>query len=117
MPPLLLEAPVEGTVFKVGDQVVLRWKPVPDLPEDAYYALTVAYCQDGVMWVDDTPWVQTNTWELSLHAGLPQMSDDGLFRWTVRVMRQVAVDPETGWPLGIALSEPSEVWSFRWNED
>jgi hypothetical protein len=94
--------------------VVLQWKPVHDLPDDAYYVPTVAFSHNGEMWVDDTPWLRVDTWTLSQHAYLPQLSDDGLFHWSVRVMRQTGVDPKTGRPVGIALSAPSEVWTFRW---
>jgi hypothetical protein len=114
MPPIVLGHPREGLQFEEGDVVELQWEPVPDLPDGAYYVPTVAYSHDGAMWIDDIPWLRVDTWTLSQHAYLPKQSDDGLFHWSVRVMCQTGVDPSTGRPVGIALSEPSEMWTFLW---
>ena len=114
MPPVVLGYPREGMQFVEGDVVVLQWKPALDLPDDAYYVPTVLFTRQGETWIDDTPWLRDVTWTLSEHAYLPQVSDDGVFRWSVQLMRKTGVDPVTGRAEGVPLSAPSQEWTFRW---
>ena len=105
--------PVDGFAFSVGDEIVLTWQPLPGLPSDAYYAITVAYLHLGDTWHDEVPWTRETSWTLSDHDYLLGLSDDGWFRWSVQAMRQTGVDAG-GKPVGLALSPSSEVWSLRW---
>lgn len=113
----MLRYPREGLRFVVGDVVKLQWKPVGELPAGAFYVPTVTFFHYGETWVDDTPWLQDCTWTISEHDYLPSISDNGVFRWSVRVMRQTGVDPKTGKPVGVPLSPKSEEWTFLWTRE
>ena len=99
--------------FRHGDVVDLQWEPVDPLPDDAYYVVTVTYVHFGQAWVDEAPWLKDTSWRLSDHAYLLSLSDDGLYRWSVQVMRRTGVDAQ-GRPVGVPASEPSGEWSFSW---
>lgn len=114
LPPLTLGYPPDGQSFGEGDIVVLQWKPLNALPDDAFYVPTVTYLHSGQTWSDETPWTKASSWTLSEHGYLPSLSDDGVFRWSVQVMRQTGVDPITGKPVGVPLSPPSETRTLHW---
>jgi hypothetical protein len=75
--------------------------------------LTVAYSHGGATWYDDVPWTRGTSWMLSEHRYLLDLSDDGLFRWSVQVYRQTGVNAN-GEPVGVPISAPSEVRAILW---
>ncbi|NIV29970.1 MAG: hypothetical protein GWN58_10845, partial [Anaerolineae bacterium] len=89
-----LLSPEEGQVFSADDVIVLRWDSVGILPGDAYYVITVTYSRFGETWKDETPWTRDLSWALSDHDYLVDLSDDGLFQWSVQVMRQTGSDAD-----------------------
>ena len=91
----------------------MAWQSVAALPRDAYYVVSVAYAHEGDTWHDETPWTKSTSWALSDHRYLLDLSDDGLFRWSVQVFRQTRVDAE-GRPVGVPLSPPSGVRTVVW---
>jgi hypothetical protein len=109
----VLVAPPNGASFADGDQVVLSWQPVGQLAPDHYYVPTVSYVHNGQTWLDETPWLKDTSWAVSEHGYLLDLTDDGLFQWSVQVMRQTGVDG-AGRPIGTPASPPSPVWSFLW---
>jgi hypothetical protein len=113
LPAPVLLAPLDGQAFSQGEEIVLAWQPLAGLPSDAYYAITVAYLHLGTTWYDEVPWTRDTSWALSEHSYLPDLSDDGWFRWSVQAMRRTGVDAD-GKPVGLALSRASEVWTLRW---
>jgi capsular polysaccharide biosynthesis protein len=113
MPAPKLLTPLDRQDFGENDEVVLAWEPVGKLPVDSYYAVTVAYSHNGTTWYDDVPWTQDTSWTLSEHVYLLDLSEDGLFRWSVQVVRQTGLDAE-GKPLGEPLGAPSEVRTLTW---
>jgi hypothetical protein len=106
-------APADGQVFSEWDEIVLRWQPVGQLPLDGYYVATVAYSHLGDTWHDEVPWTKETNWRLSEHSYLLDLSDDGLYRWSVQVMLQTGVDGD-GNPIGEPLSGPSDEWTLTW---
>ena len=113
MPAPELLSPEDGQVFSANDEIVLRWDSVGILPENVYYVITVTYSRFGETWKDETPWTKEISWALSDHDYLVDLSDDGLFQWSVQIMRQTGVNAE-GKPTGIAISPSSETWSLTW---
>jgi serine/threonine-protein kinase len=112
----ILMSPGDGQTFAHNDQIVLEWQPVGQLPQDGYYEVIVEYtpAQDPqTTWTDETPWVKTPNWTLSEHAYLPGLSADGLFRWSVRVMRKTGENAQ-GRPNGTALSPASTARTLTW---
>ncbi len=113
LPAPTLLSPLDGQDFSEYAEVVLAWKPVGELPADAYYAITVAYSHEGDTWYDEVPWTRDTSWALSEHQYLLDLSDDGQFRWSVQVVRQTGVDAD-GRPMGLPLSAPSRVRTLFW---
>lgn len=114
LPAPVLRYPREGMRFVAGEVVKVQWKPVGDLPEGVFYVPTVTYFHFGETWVDETPWLLDTSWTISEHDYLPFLSDNGVFRWSVQVMRQTGVDPVSGRPVGVPLTPKSEEWTFLW---
>jgi hypothetical protein len=110
--PVLL-SPQNRHVFLEADEVVLAWLPVGPLPANVFYVPTVSYSHEGATWNDETPWTQNTRWTLSEHRYLLDMSDDGLFFWTVQVMRKTGEDAN-GRPVGRPVSPMSEERFFSW---
>lgn len=110
--PGLISPPDNALVYR-DDPVLLQWHPVPGKPADAFYVITVSYLHEGSTWYDDIPWTRETSWRLSDHAYLPDLSDDGLLRWSVQVMRQTGQDPQ-GRPTGIPLSPGSFSSRLLW---
>jgi hypothetical protein len=110
-----LVGPSDGQTFTQNDEVVLQWQAASPLPEDAFYAIAVAYSHHGQTWYDETPWTKDTRWALSEHPYLLDLSDDGRFRWWVQVMRKSGENGE-GKPTGLALSPKSSerVLLWRW---
>jgi hypothetical protein len=115
LPAPVLLSPADDSPFDQWAEITLAWQPVGVLPRDAYYVVSVAYSHQGDTWHDDTPWIKTTSWTLSDHRYLLDLSDDGLFRWSVQVFRQTRVDAE-GKPVGVPLSAPSEVRTILWRD-
>lgn len=113
LPAPVLLAPADGAEFTANSEIVLAWQPVPGLPPDAYYAITVAYPHLGRTWFDDVPWTRDTAWTLSEHDYLLELSDDGQFVWSVQVMRQVGTEAD-GTLEGEALSDPSVSRKLTW---
>ena len=84
-----------------------------------YYQVVVAYNHLGEYYEDKSPYVPgTDTsWRLSDHRYLLEAddarSDDGVFRWAVRVMHRTGIDPQ-GKPEGTALGPLSAVRTLIW---
>ncbi len=94
-------------------EIVLAWQAVDGLPADAYYAVTVPYLHEGVTWYDQVPCTRNTSWALSEHRYLPELSDDGEFRWSVQVMRQTGESADcrsTGLPLSALSSVRTLIW-------
>ena len=108
-----LVGPPEGQAFSENDEVILQWQPVGQLPADGYYVVTLAYSHQGATWTDETPWTKKTQWTVSEHRYLLDLSDDGLYRWSVRVMRQTGTDAG-GRPAGTPLSPASTGRTFTW---
>ena len=64
------------------------WESVGPLPPDGYYAITLSFLHGGNAWTDETPWMRDTSWTASEHDYLVDLSDDGLFSWSVQVMRK-----------------------------
>ncbi len=112
-PAPVLQSPPEGRVYSSNDSVVLRWEPVGQLAPDEYYVPTVAFLRFGETWYDETPWTKQPSWDMSEHRYLLDLSDNGEFRWAVRVMRRTGINNE-GKPEGTARSPLSEVRTLEW---
>lgn len=108
-----LSSPQDGQVFSERDLITLRWQPVGQLAPNEYYVPTVAYLHQGETWYDETPWVKETVWTLSDHRYLMDLSDDGQFRWAVRVMRRTGISEE-GRPEGTVASPLSDVRTLIW---
>lgn len=109
----MLTSPTNGQVFSGQDTITLRWQPVGELAPNEYYVPTVAYTHLGETWYDETPWSKETAWTLSDHRYLLDLSDDGQFRWGVRVIARTGINDE-GRPEGLAASPLSEVWTLVW---
>jgi LysM repeat protein len=114
VPAPVLIAPDDGAESPARDEIVLAWQPVPRLPADGYYVITVAYSHQGETWYDEVPWTRDTSWTLSDHGYLLSLSDDGQFTWGVQVMRQTGIGAD-GSPEGEALSDPSAWRRLIWN--
>jgi hypothetical protein len=110
--PKLL-SPEDGQRFSANAEIVLRWQSAVVLPTNGYYAVTVSFTHFGETWYDEIPWLQTTSWTLSSHDYLVDLSDDGVFLWSVQVMLRTESDAE-GKPVGIPISPSSETWSLIW---
>lgn len=110
--PSLL-APADGQYFGSGSPVLLQWTSVGPLPADAYYVITLAYPHGSETWYDETPWLKDTSWLVNEHSYLLDLSNDGSFVWSVRVMRRTGED-DRGRPVGIPLGPSSEERSFNW---
>mgnify|MGYP001036238772 CR=1 FL=1 len=108
-----LVSPENGRVYTSWDTVVLEWGAVGQLAPDEYYVPTVAYQRFGDTWYDETPWTKGTSWALSDHRYLLDLSDNGEFRWAVRVMRRTGINNE-GKPEGTPRSPMSEVRTLTW---
>jgi hypothetical protein len=100
-------------VYSSRDAIVLEWQSVGQLAADEYYVPTVAYLRFGETWYDETPWTKELSWTMSDHGYLLDLSDNGQFRWAVRVMRRTGVN-DKGKPEGTARSPMSEVRTLEW---
>jgi hypothetical protein len=111
-----LQSPPDGQGFAHGDQIVLSWDSVGQLPENAYYEIAVSFSpasDPAQTWTDETPWVKQTSWTLSEHDYLPALSADGKFRWSVRVMNKTGENVQ-GRPTGTPLSPMSAVRTLTW---
>jgi hypothetical protein len=113
LPAPTLLAPPDGQEFEEQAEIRLTWQSIGSLPEDVYYVVTVGYSHLGETWYDDVPWLKDTSWTLSDRSYLLDLSDDGLFDWSVQVVQQTGTDAD-GKPTGIPLSLVSDVWTLRW---
>ena len=113
LPVPQLLSPEDGQRFSANAEIVLRWQSAVVLPTNGYYAVTVSFTHFGETWYDEIPWLQTTSWTLSSHDYLADLSDDGVFLWSVQVMLRTGSDAE-GKPAGIPISPSSETWSLIW---
>lgn len=115
LPAPKLLAPLDRQDFQPNAEIVLRWEWTGELPEDAYYEVTVAYSHLGERWFDDVPWLRELRWTLTDHTYLPGLSDDGQYWWSVQVVGQTGTDAD-GNPVGEPLSAPSQEWLVTWRK-
>jgi hypothetical protein len=108
-----LRSPEEGHLFSFRDNVLLEWEPVGQLAPDEYYVPTVAWERFGETVYDETPWIKETRWLMSEHQYLLELSDNGEFRWAVRVMRRTGIN-DAGKPAGTPRSPLSEVRTLLW---
>jgi hypothetical protein len=108
-----LVAPANGAEFAATDDVLLQWQPVGSLGANAYYVVTLSYLHSGSVWYDETPWTKETSWLASEHSYLLDLSDDGVYTWSVRAMRQTGTDGD-GRPTGMPLSPSSAERTFIW---
>lgn len=105
--------PADGASFDSNSTVVLRWTPVkPTLDAGEIYVVTITYRNKGAIWTD-VAWTQETQWRLNEHSYLLGMSDDGVFNWSVRLLRQSGTD-DKGAPKGDDLSASSSVRVLVW---
>jgi hypothetical protein len=96
-----------------ADQILLTWSPPkPELGPDGLYLITIQYNFQGETYTDYA-WTQQPQWSMGEHSYLGDLSEDGLFRWSVVSIRQTGTDGD-GVPVGPALSRESAEWSFVW---
>ncbi|MBN1658350.1 MAG: hypothetical protein JXA93_08120 [Anaerolineae bacterium] len=100
-------------MFSQDAEIVLEWQPLVGLPDNGYYAITIAYSHFGATWYEEVPWTRDTSWTLSDRKYLLDLSDDGWFWWSVQAMRQTGVDAD-GDPVGLALGPSSEIRTLRW---
>ena len=108
-----LLTPVDGQRFSYNDEVSLAWTSVGILPEDAYYVITLAYPHGNQTWYDETPWLKETSWRVNEHLYLRDLSNDGNFAWSVRVMRLTG-ENDRGQPIGEPLGPASPQRAFYW---
>lgn len=105
--------PGDGAAFDSGSTIVLRWAPVKSaLGADELYFVTITYRNRGAVWTD-TAWTQETQWRLNEHGYLLGMSDDSVFNWSVKLLRQSGTDAK-GVPQGDDLSLSSPLRSLVW---
>lgn len=109
-------APDDGMVFSNlvdAAQVVLKWETVkPSLSQDELYLISIDFNYQGQVYTDYA-WTQQANWSLGEHSYLGTLSDDGLFKWSVILIRQTGANKD-GVPQGDALSQRSQQRSFVW---
>jgi hypothetical protein len=92
---------------------MLKWSQVkPSLDPDDYYFITIPYKHQSQIWTDYA-WTQQTSWSVEEHNYLLDLSDDGVFSWSVVLMRQTGT-AANGVPEGFALSQPSEERILLW---
>jgi hypothetical protein len=62
----------------------------------------------------DVSWTKDTGFQISDRKYLLELSDDGRFRWRVRVMERTDQVNKNGQPVFLARSPQSEVWVFEW---
>jgi hypothetical protein len=81
-----------------------------------YYEVVVTYApfrDPTTRWKDETPWTQETRWILSEHNYLLDLSANGEFEWSVRVMQKTG-EAAGGKPIGFELSPASRVRILIW---
>jgi hypothetical protein len=91
----------------------LRWQSVGQLTPKDYYVISAAYMRYGAEWYE-VHWTKETSWLISDKKYLLDLSDDGRFRWAVRVMERTDQFDKNGKPIGLPRSPLSEVWTFEW---
>ena len=71
-----------------------------------YYSVTLHFNHDGAVWTDFA-WTRQTGWMANEHNYLLSTAIDGVFRWSVTLMRQTGRGAN-GIPEGVALSKTSE---------
>lgn len=119
LPAPPLESPADGAAFSgTAVDVVLAWRGVkPTLAADEYYLVTLHYKHEGQIWTDYV-WTKETLWDARKHVYLLDLTSDGRFTWTVRLVRAASV-PQDGKPTGaeIVLSETSQPRVFVWKRE
>lgn len=94
--------------FSTGSAIELRWQPVGTLAEDEWYAVSMTYMDRNGEPAERVRWTKETIW--SVGQGLHDLlGEDRAVSWNVKVVS----DP-TGSGEGVAISPPSETWTFRW---
>ena len=108
--------PANGAVFSGlvdASQILLKWNAIkPTLSLDELYLITIRYNHQGQVFTDYA-WTQQPNWSVGEHNYLGDLTDDGLFKWTVMLIRQTGTNSD-GIPEGPALSRVSTERSFVW---
>lgn len=110
-------SPADGAVFTdmSGDtRIELKWSPVkPKLAANEYYVIILQYQHKGQTWTDLAE-SRTTSWLVNEHSYLRGMADDGLFYWSVTLVRQTGADAN-GVAVETPLSASSPTRAFVWH--
>lgn len=110
--PVLLE-PEDGATFNTPSIPVISWQSLKTtLAEDELYFITIIFQHQGETWTDEA-WTQETTWSFEKHYYLLDISSDGRFVWSVKLLRKTGED-EKGIPTGLDLSHSSEERVLFW---
>lgn len=109
-------SPADGMVFNDASgttEILLTWSPVkPELADNEYYVATLQYKQLGQTETDRAE-TKNTSWLVNEHSYLRGLADDGLFYWSVTLVRQTGTDA-SGAPVEELLSQAGPVWAFVW---
>lgn len=109
-------SPADGAVFTdmSGDiQIELKWSPVkPKLAANEYYVIILQYQHKGQTWTDLAE-SRTTSWLVNEHSYLRGMADDGLFYWSVTLVKQTGTDAN-GVAIETPLSAAGPIQAFVW---
>lgn len=110
-------SPADGAVFTdmSGDtRIELKWSPVkPKLAANEYYVIILQYQHKGQTWTDLAE-SRTTSWLVNEHSYLRGMADDGLFYWSVTLVRQTGTDAN-GVAVETPLSASGPTRAFVWH--
>ncbi len=109
-------SPQDGMVFSdMADdiQIWLEWSAItPALAADEYYRVTLTYQVYGQTWTDTANTTDTR-WLVNEHSYLRGLATDGLYRWTVTLVKQTGLNA-SGEAIETELSPPGPQRAFVW---
>jgi len=114
LPAPRLLRPESGATVSSHAPVILAWSWDAQLPDDAYYAVTLAYRYDGATRYVDVPWVRETSLDASAYLRTVDGADSGRFYWSVKVLRRPRSDAGAEAP-GVGLCPMSQVRTFIWD--
>jgi hypothetical protein len=115
--PVLVDPPNE-VLYGWRSTILLKWSAVGELAPDEYYRLElerppqtkVQKWYGDYVFTKDTSFLVRGAFLAPFH--LPAEQGQARVYWSVRVVRQTGVD-ESGKPIGVDISQPSEKRTFR----